>query len=507
MNTVPPSSATELSREELFDLCAGDSILFEQTFFPKTVRQATPPFARDVWAALESSARLVNIQMFRGSAKTTRCRMFAAKRIGYGLAHTILYIGLSQDKAIQSVRWLRRQIEFNRPFAETFGLRPGKKWQDVECEIVHELLDYPITVLAYGVTGSLRGVNLDDYRPDLIIGDDILNEENTATPEQRKKVNDLIYGAIINSLAPETEAPDAKFVMTQTPFNREDPSTKALNDPGWLSLRVGCFTPETANLELEAQRSIWEDRFTTESLRRDKRNAIARNASSTWYREMECRIVAPENTAFLASWLQYYTLQPPIEQMQIVCAIDPVPPPSETQIAQGMAKKDYEAFVVIGLFGGKYYLLEYSANRGHEPEWTVAEFFRLGRKWRPQQFVVETVAYQRTLVWILKRAMQHQRTYFVVNELSDKRSKYDRIRDAYSGPASQQAFYVKQEHSDFIDQFSNYPDVTYDDILDAGAMAVTRLTRLADAEGEAESPLREFASASAPRLEFAYGAP
>lgn len=459
---------------ELIELCAVDPILFSQTFFPKTVRQLSPPFHNDIWRAIESDHRLINIQVFRGGAKTSILRMMTARRIAYGLAHTILYIGKSEGHAIRSVKWLRRQIEFNPLFANTFQLSPGNKWQDVESEINHGIDKYPIWIMAMGITGSVRGVNQDDFRPDLIVIDDVIDEDNAATPDQRNKISDLIMGALKESLAPASEMPDAKMVMLQTPLNKEDASAQAFEDEEWHSLRFGCFTPETADLPLEHQKSIWPVRWPDEVLRAEKRAAIKRNKLSLFLREKECKLISAETSTFKAEWLEYYELLPERHLMDVTMAIDPVPPPSEVQIAKGLRTKDYEALAVVGRYKSSYYLLEYIQNRGHEPDWTIAEFFRLARKWKPRKIAVEAVAYQRTLAWLLRQAMKSQRQYYVIEEVVDRRSKYDRISDDLSGITSNGAFYIKLEHTEFVSQFTAYPDVANDDLLEVVGVA-TRL--------------------------------
>ena len=89
-----------ITTSELIELCAADGNLFETEFFPDTVRQESAPFHDEVWRNLESSARLVNNQLFRGSGKTTKLRLYMAKRIAYGLSRTIMYVGLSQDLSL-----------------------------------------------------------------------------------------------------------------------------------------------------------------------------------------------------------------------------------------------------------------------------------------------------------------------------------------------------------------------------------------------------------------------
>ena len=74
---------------------------------------------------------------------------------------------------------------------------------------------------------------------------------------------------------------------------------------------------------------------------------------------MECKCTSPETSDFKAEWLQFYDLPPERDQMIILGAIDPVPPPTDAQLAKGMKGKDYEALGIVGAFDGNYYLLDY----------------------------------------------------------------------------------------------------------------------------------------------------
>lgn len=492
---------------EIVELGAVDSVFFAETFFPKTMRMKSPPFAHEVWNALDSTSRLVNLQIFRGGSKTSICRVFGAKKVAYAQARTILWIGKSQDKAIHSVKWLRKQVEFNKLYANTFSLRPGSKWQDLECEIFHGVDEVPITILAYGITGPVRGINIDDYRPDLILLDDIIDEEIAASPVQRETVENLVYGALKESLAPVTEAPDAKMVMLQTPMNRDDLSMKALKDREWRSVRVSCWTKETEDLDLEERISSWETRFPSDVLRNEKRAAIRRNQVSIFTREKECKIVAREEATFLEHWLRFYDLEPDEEKFYTIMLIDPVPPPSEAELKKGLRDKDFECLTIITRVHDKFYLREYSAKRGHDPSWTISEFFRLAGRYNPRRIYVESVAYQRTLAWLLRKAMEHQRRYYVIEEITDKRSKHQRIVDGLSGPASNGKLFIRREHEDFIQQFVDYPNVSHDDIIETVAVGCEKLSgRGADDPGESWEEILEE-ERDLPRLNYARGAP
>jgi predicted phage terminase large subunit-like protein len=473
MSTRSPIQGTndELTMRDVVDLAANDNEFYSRFWFPKTVRQASPTFHRDIWDALENPLnRLVNIQVFRGGAKTTLLRMFTSKRIAYGISRTILYIGKSEGHAARSVRWLMNQIEHNKQWAAVYGLGKGSKWTDTECMIHQQLpgMTEPtkIWILAMGITGSVRGINMDDYRPDLIVVDDVIDEENSATLEQRKKIEELIYGALKESLSPASETPEATMAMLQTPLHKEDASTKALDDPEWVSFVYGKLD--------EHGESRWPERWSTEVIERDRQSAISRNNLSVWNREILCKLTSPETNAFRPEWVNFWDIEP---QGGVTClAIDPVPPPTEIQVAKALEKKDFESFAVVRKFNNAFYILEMSSNRGHDPEWTISEFFRLLIKYHPRLIVAEAYAYQAALVWLLKKAMKERGQYAVIEAFKDTtRNKFTRIVDALAGPGSMGDIYFHESQHSLISQFIDYPRVAHDDELDAVAMAVARL--------------------------------
>lgn len=499
---------------EMVQLCAVDTELFARTFFPRAFRQESPSFAPRIWSALESGHRLVNIQVFRGGSKTTRLRAFIAKRVAYGLSRTILVIGKSESHSLRTIAWLRKQIDFNTKYTQVYGLRRGTKWTDEECEIFHDVDEIPIRIIGMGITGSVRGINQDDFRPDLIVLDDIHNEENSATRDQRQKIDELVYGAILEALAPQSEAPHAMLCNLATPLDGSDTTSKALGDPAWFSVQIPCWTPETLNLPTHLQKSVWPERWSDKVLRQEKSDASRRNMLSSWLREKELRITSPETSAFRAEWLRRYKLLP--EQMTVYMAIDPVPPPSEVALAKGLHKNDYEAFAVIGEHKHNFYVLEISANRGHDPSWTVAEFFRLCFKFKPQRIFVEAVAYQRTLQWILKQEMKRRGTYFAIEDFPDQGgSKYNRIVDGLNAPASNGVLYIPEDAERrgegfqmFVEAFPLYPKVNNDDVLEAVAVALRGAQGLLGSEtSDGGVPSLEDEAKEYPKLVYERGAP
>lgn len=469
--------------DELVQLCAIDNELFEKEFFAKTARQVNAPFHREWWSLLEDpKIRYLNLVAYRDSAKTSKLRLFTAKRVAYNLSKTILYVGASEAHAARSIRWLRARIEPKMGaggvekqdrFATTFGLRPGAKWTDTELEIFHGIDEQPIWILGAGITGNIRGINFDDYRPDLIVLDDILTDENGATEEQRAKITDLVFGSLKGSLAAKSDQPNAKLCMLNTPQALGDVVHQAEKDTEFFSKRYSCWTKETEGLDVSKQISSWESRWPSADRRKEKQAALALQKGSIFAKEKEVRVVSKETAVFREDWIRFYEDAP--QGGQTVLFIDPTPPPKKTLDQKRVAQLDYEVVGALRRVGGNYFVLDYDAIQGTAPDWTIAKFFEMRFKYRPYKAAVEAVAYQATLKWILEQEMKRRGQWTTVEPFGEIRSKPVRIQSMLHGLLSNGKLFVKKDMTMLIEQLTNYPNVEFDDVIDGVAIGVSAL--------------------------------
>lgn len=454
--SVRPNSHEEVSVPELVRLCAVDSELYARTFFAKTVRQTSPLFHREIQQSLAADQRYVAVEVFRDGAKTSQLRLYCSKQIAYAWAHTILFVSNSQAHSVKSLEWLKRNVEHNRKWADVFGLRKGSRWAGEDIEIIHGVEEYPIRVIALGITGQVRGVNVDDYRPDLIVCDDPDNEETTATPEQRKKTSDLFFGALAKSLAPESEAPHAKLVLLQTPLRDGDLISTCAKDPQWKHLRFGCFD--------ESGESSWPARYSTKTLLADKEAHIRRGQLALWMREKECALVPEGGASFDPANLKYWDLLP--DKMTYIIAIDPA--------SSSSASADDQVIAVVGFHRDDVYVVEYTAHKGEMPDAAVATLMEYILRYKPLCIVVESVSYQRVLAWYVEQEMKRSRRYLPVHRVQDPRKKADRIIQALGAKAGYGLLHCRTSQVKFIQQFTEYSPLAkmHDDVLDAVSMAI-----------------------------------
>jgi hypothetical protein len=442
-----------------------DNELYCKTFFPKTCRQKSAPFHSRIDEALWSRRRKVAIKVFRDGAKTARIRMFVSKRIAYAVSRTILFISKSEDAAEANISWLKTLVETNTHWAQFWGIVKGKVWSSDQIELVNTVLGVTITVLAVGIHGQIRGLNFEDYRPDLIICDDIEDEKTTNTKEQIKKHADLLHGTVMQGLASPMDNPEAMIVIIQTPLDPDDAVETAFKNAGpnvwsdWLCVEASCF-------EYDADgnpHSTWPEKFTTEFLVGEKQAYIKINKLSLWLREKEVTIVSDELSSFKKEWLQInktLPMGPHFYWDDLVLWIDPASSESESA--------DFQAITLTGRAGSSAWLIAYNLARGQDIEDSVNKFFEtwdmmlvMARGKSNIRMGVETVSYQRQLA------------------------------RAITPIASNGMYNCLETHTEFISDFYKYPRVAKDDLIESAARGLDML----DLTGRAGS----IATGSVPR--------
>ena len=132
------------------------------------------------------------IEAPRGHAKSTNITfkddLHAAL---YAYKHYIIILSDSSEQAEGFLADIKTELEENAALKEDFGALEGKVWK---ASVI--LLANGVKIEAIGSGKKIRGRRHKEWRPDLIVCDDLENDENVNTPEQRKKLRDWFYKAV-----------------------------------------------------------------------------------------------------------------------------------------------------------------------------------------------------------------------------------------------------------------------------------------------------------------------
>lgn len=158
-----------------------------------------------------------------------------------GLDHTArgAVISATQDQAAKPVSMVRDYIEHGHDEFPELGLvfpklqRSSNKhdaWTQTKLVVERPPAIRDPSLVAVGYGGALPGSRLS-----WLVVDDILDEENTRTPEGRRKVKRWFDTTVLS----RRDVRGAKIVVTNTPWHHED-LTYALEEAGWPTLTLDC---------------------------------------------------------------------------------------------------------------------------------------------------------------------------------------------------------------------------------------------------------------------------
>ena len=110
--------------------------------------------------------------------------------------------------------------------------RPQDPWSQNKLTIARPPGIRDPTLTALGFESSIEGARLS-----WLLGDDIIDEENSATRQAREKVQSLFEGRMLSRMDPM----GSKVAVTNTPWNREDLTYYLENEAGWPCITMNVY--------------------------------------------------------------------------------------------------------------------------------------------------------------------------------------------------------------------------------------------------------------------------
>jgi len=177
---------------------------------------------------LRSTALMSEIAAPRSHAKSTCLSVnYPLQEIARNRNIRILIVSNALDQAQMFLREIKARITQDdnyKVYAGELMARYPEKWTDREIIVARDdltLKDPTVSVVGMGGTILAR-------RADIIICDDVLNQENTRTPEQRKKVKQWFYEVLLPVLEP-----GGRLIYIGTVWHPEDLLNELLKDPSF----------------------------------------------------------------------------------------------------------------------------------------------------------------------------------------------------------------------------------------------------------------------------------
>lgn len=260
------------------------------------VADSLKPFVRDKYHNLLKPTQKLSGAIFcepREHGKTVRFSFaYVLWSVLTGRAKYVLLIGASGDSARENLQNIKTEIEENEKILEDFGSLQGDTWTNVRLELTNGTC-----IQAKGSGASMRGTRFRQYRPDLIVIDDVLKDDAINSPSQRNKIHRWLKRVVFNL------GKTAFIIWVNTVFHNDDPVSRLCREleagdlVNWIAVRLGCIRPDGTPL--------WPEYWDIQSLE-DKKKTIGVSAFSTEYMNEP---LADEERIIHIEWIEEHNIR------------------------------------------------------------------------------------------------------------------------------------------------------------------------------------------------------
>ena len=408
LEVTPFWEDSEAKQETRKNRAAADPLYFCRTYLPHYFDRAPAPFHYELTGFLEQrgagAVTPVAVAAPREFAKTTVCAFgYVLHQICFKRRHFILIGSDSEDQASDLTGYLYLELLYNERLQQDFGqlVKTNRAVDDFVT-----LND--IRVKARGRGQRLRGLKHKQYRPDLVILDDLENDINVRNPEIVQEILHWVKSAVY----PALDAGGSLMIIGTI--------------LRWRSaLHLMLSSPEEPYCHFERRiyralqedgSSLWEARHPAARLAQQKQmmGSLAFNLE-------KMNEPAPESGFFKEEWIHYY--HPDIlkdRDLVVVGFFDP-------SLESG-AGSDYKAAVTVGWDRGEmiFYVMDAFIQKT-TLEQTLGAIFNRHQEYGYQLFGVEDNLFQRLLLKEFDRLSQERSLLLPVKGVTNRLAKETRV--------------------------------------------------------------------------------
>ncbi|MDP8079526.1 phage terminase large subunit [Phocoenobacter skyensis] len=411
----------------------------------------------------------------RGEAKSTIVsQLFALYCLVIQIKKYELIVMDSIDQAYPMLEAIKAELEFNHRIATDFPeiAGVGRVWQS---GTIVTKLDQKVQVAGSGK--KLRGLRHGAFRPDLVVLDDIENDEQVRSPEQRDKLHNWLKKTVL-----PLGSADGKLdiIYIGTILHYDSVLNRTLSSKAWRTAHFKAILKmpddmalwdKWENLYLSEGEAVADAFYQTNKEAMDKGAEVswqarpiltlmkirARDGHATFDSEYQNDPVSGDDAIF-ANAIQYWTELP--SDLIYFGSLDP-------SMGKAGASRDPSAILVGGYHreSGKLYVIEAQVKK-RLPDLIIEDVIRLHSQYRCQKWFVETVQFQEFLKDELVKRSAQRGNPVPAQAIKPNTDKMLRIESLQPHIANG-LILLHRSQSTLISQLRHFPKADHDDGPDA----------------------------------------
>jgi hypothetical protein len=485
-------SNTELTRiyNEVHGKLSQSPLGFGFYFCPEYFRVTSAGFHVKIATEMMVSRRL-GIAAPRESAKSSLASFLKTLHaVCYKHKNHVIIIQNTLSKACSSLYAVKHQIKYNEKIRACFGISFIKDATDETIFVHPDGTQIRVVCKGKDQMGSIRGERFNEWRPDLILGDDIEDDEMVRSPERRRELREVFDDAV----EPAVDREKGQIILIGTVLHDDALIARVVGNEYYLDWRKLKYKA------LHEGRSLWPEKWSVEALQ-----AIEANNPDKFAKEYQNDPVSGRNSSFNREDFRYWTIkdgcavlynaddevQSSYELRSCVAAVG-------CDLAwEEKRNSDFTALIPGLLTPGNEILMdEYFCKKGVRPDELVELIYGMDAKYSAMTggvvtFGFEKAKHEKIMKWMLGKEMKRRGKYLVLKDVRWDGDKITRIITKLQPRYHNHAIFHRRNFGEYENQLLRVPDGTHDDLPDA-AQILERLLRYPKTGKKVETVDSEF---------------
>lgn len=398
------------------------------------------------------------------------------------------------DIAVELLDEIKYELRYNEEFKRVYGVllplpeeRTSARYKKKDSAHIIELENgTAIRSIPWG--GNVRGRKRKGYRITLLIGDDPEEVEDLDSPGNKTVEKNLRW--LDRSAIPRTDKDVGKIRVVGTRIGQECTIDKLLKRHRWekKNYRALIDNPlkpsESSSLPIEKRRSVWEDRWSTDYLQKERLEYIAENREEDWMfeRQNEPPLYREKSLKGYLYYQGQFYRENEQNLIKLEGYLDPIPVYNYIAIDPAFSEAesaDQRALVsfAMGMLPEKggyrktcIWVLEYDFNH-MDPDQIIERALNLHKRYFYRELTVETNAGQTIYKYITDKTFRQDP--FLINYplspnyVNQTKNKEDRIYTYFKTVIKLGQLYIRPEMDELRHELDLFLHATHLHLLDA----------------------------------------
>lgn len=375
------------SQGEIIERLEKDGEFFIEFFLHEELTSPVPYFhSGEIWPLLTDTAmQRVLLAIPRDHAKTTLSKLAVVWYFLFTNHRFCVYLSNTNTIAKSACKDIMGYFA-SQNFIATYGKIKILKESETDSLWIFEIpmRDGRVKkciLRAVGAGQQMRGINIDNQRPDIAVVDDVEDNENTDSEILQKKLDKWIFGPFIKALARRK-----KIIWLGNMLQKTSLLSRLSIRENWNPVVFGAIVQDS---QTGGFRPLWPERWPIEELIEDFQEYVELDLVETWMCEM-MNMPGHGVDGFTPDQVLYQPI-PEIDNLLAAwLVLDPA-------FGENPTNDDSSITVHVLPRDGPPMVVEHCTGKMKESE-LFDNMVRLGQKWNAWVWGIEAVAAQRVLI-------------------------------------------------------------------------------------------------------------